>query len=238
MTEVKEEVKEEVRAKIFIVYNSNNLLTKYKICDADLSVYLINGKKITGKLRWYDDYAIKLIMPDGSGSVTIPIHNIVYYECDHKLLDGEQDKIAKVFRGVPKCTNKEKNQLAKYKNDNELIHFYLEDGIEVRGRLKWYVDYLYCIKPENEDSDLHIIKRHILYYKKIESPKPDRSEQGTIKALVKDRGFGFISSGKDDIFFHFSELEDPSGNVEIGQKVKFAIKENPKGKVAINIGIS
>ena len=142
MTEIEEKNKEE-KTKTFIVYNSINLLTKYKIADSNLTLHLTNGKTITGKMRWYDDYAIKIILPDGSGSVTVPIHNIIYYESNHTMLEGEQDKITRVFRGVPKCTNKEKSQLAKYKKNNELIHFYMEDNMEIKGRLKWFVDYLY-----------------------------------------------------------------------------------------------
>ncbi|MEQ8186804.1 MAG: cold shock domain-containing protein [Candidatus Eremiobacterota bacterium] len=238
MTEIEEKTKEEGKAKTFIVYNSINLLTKYKIADSTLILHLTNGKTITGKMRWYDDYAIKIILSDGTGSVTVPIHNIIYYECNHIQLEGEQDKISRVFRGVPKCTNKEISQLTKYKKNNELIHFYMEDNVEIKGRLKWFVDYLYCIEPDNREPDCQIVKRHIVYYKKIEAPKAERTEKGHIKALVKDRGFGFITSGKEDIFFHYSELADKEIEPETGSEVHFGIKETPKGKVAVNIKIS
>ncbi len=237
MTEIEEKNKEE-KTKTFIVYNSINLLTKYKIADSNLTLHLTNGKTITGKMRWYDDYAIKIILPDGSGSVTVPIHNIIYYESNHTMLEGEQDKITRVFRGVPKCTNKEKSQLAKYKKNNELIHFYMEDNMEIKGRLKWFVDYLYCIETDNKEPDYHIVKRHIVYYKKIDAPKIERTETGHIKALVKERGFGFITSGKEDIFFHYSELADKGVEPETGREVHFGIKTTPKGKVAANIKIS
>jgi len=32
--------------------------------------------------------------------------------------------------------------------------------------------------------------------------------QGTIKRLVRDRGFGFISGSRDDVFFHSSSVRD------------------------------
>jgi CspA family cold shock protein len=32
--------------------------------------------------------------------------------------------------------------------------------------------------------------------------------QGTIKRLVRDRGFGFISGARDDVFFHSSAVRD------------------------------
>ena len=43
--------------------------------------------------------------------------------------------------------------------------------------------------------------------------------QGTIKKLVKDRGFGFISmgSGQGDVFFHVSSVEE--GVLELAWEV-------------------
>ena len=32
--------------------------------------------------------------------------------------------------------------------------------------------------------------------------------QGTIKKLVTDRGFGFISGDRGDVFFHFSSMDE------------------------------
>ena len=52
--------------------------------------------------------------------------------------------------------------------------------------------------------------------------------QGTIKKLVKDRGFGFIStnSGKGDVFFHVSAVADGAFDaLQEGQNVEFEIVE-------------
>ena len=61
---------------------------------------------------------------------------------------------------------------------------------------------------------------------------------GTIKKLVSDRGFGFITSddGKD-YFFHRDGLT-PSLDFDRligGEKVSFDIEQNPKGPRAKNI---
>jgi cold shock protein len=48
---------------------------------------------------------------------------------------------------------------------------------------------------------------------------------GTIKKLVQDKGFGFIS-GNDgtDVFFHHSTVADKQfDNLEIGQQVEFTL---------------
>ncbi len=53
--------------------------------------------------------------------------------------------------------------------------------------------------------------------------------QGTIKKLVKDRGFGFISttSGKGDVFFHVSAVADGAFDaLQEGQSVEFEIVED------------
>jgi sRNA-binding regulator protein Hfq len=97
----------------------------------------------------------------------VPIHNIVYYQCEHFLLDGEVDNV-KVFKGRAITTEMEKEQLKKYKRNKELLHFYMKDGSEIKGRLQWYEDYVYAVRPEDGNRDYMITKRQILYYKKIE----------------------------------------------------------------------
>ena len=54
---------------------------------------------------------------------------------------------------------------------------------------------------------------------------------GLIKAVITDRGFGFIGvHGQSDVFFHVSELEegfDPLRN----DKVKFELGQDTRGRV-------
>jgi len=278
--------------KKFYIVGSNSLFTKYKKSDKELTVYLTDGTRLSGKIRYYDDYSIKLVMSDGS--ITVPIHNIVNYECDRFLMENEVDGITfsritedvikaledkintemlktildkdftdkklkkkltklnfsqedidlilnsvvraeKVSRGVPKSSGKEKEQLFKYKHDNELLYFRLEDGFEIKGRLEWFLDHIYCVKSDGEDKLYFITKRHILYYKKLDPPEPERTERGTVKILKSDKGFGFITSQGGDVFFHFSELRDKPEALGPGKKVAFAATESKKGKVAINI---
>jgi CspA family cold shock protein len=62
---------------------------------------------------------------------------------------------------------------------------------------------------------------------------------GTVKKLVSDRGFGFITGddGKD-YFFHRSSLV-PSLDFDRlvgGEKVQFEIERDPKGARASNVG--
>ena len=54
---------------------------------------------------------------------------------------------------------------------------------------------------------------------------------GTIKSLVKDRGFGFIqpNGGSNDVFFHTSSL--PEGTYDSlveGQRVEFDVQPDPR----------
>jgi sRNA-binding regulator protein Hfq len=150
----------------FRIVGSLGLLRKYKLGGKELTVYLTDGKKFTGQLRWYDNYALKIILPDES--ITIPIHNIVQYECEHFLSEGEVEYKGKVSRGIAFPTNREKEQISKYKKNKELLHFYLKDGTEVRGRLQWVLEYVYAVRPDNSNHDFMITKRHIMYYRKIE----------------------------------------------------------------------
>ena len=153
--------------KGFNVHNSRDLLTKYYKGGKELTIYIKGGSKFTGTLKWYDDYAIKIRRADKSGSVTIPIHNILYYQCEHFQLDFEQKQSPRVCRKPPNSTDKEKLQIQRYKDNKELLHIYMEDGTEVKGRIQWYTAPVYSIRPDDEDWDYMIIKRHILYYRKI-----------------------------------------------------------------------
>ena len=49
--------------------------------------------------------------------------------------------------------------------------------------------------------------------------------QGTIKRLVRDRGFGFISGGRDDVFFHSTVVQECRfEELNEGQVVDFEIE--------------
>lgn len=58
---------------------------------------------------------------------------------------------------------------------------------------------------------------------------------GTIKRLT-DKGFGFIASDGDDVFFHLSALVDIQfEELQEGQSVEYEMGEGPKGPRAENV---
>ena len=66
--------------------------------------------------------------------------------------------------------------------------------------------------------------------------------QGTIKKLVSDRGFGFISAASGDIFFHHSVVADNKfEELKEGQSVTYEIVTGPdergrdKGPRAVSV---
>ena len=59
---------------------------------------------------------------------------------------------------------------------------------------------------------------------------------GTIKRLVKDKGFGFIASEGSEYFFHRSSLVDTNwDDLREGESVKFDVEKSPKGPRANNV---
>ncbi|OGG54066.1 MAG: hypothetical protein A3F84_17495 [Candidatus Handelsmanbacteria bacterium RIFCSPLOWO2_12_FULL_64_10] len=72
------------------------------------------------------------------------------------------------------------------------------------------------------------------------SPAPDTPlARGTVKRIVRDRGFGFIRStdGKE-VFFHRSALVGLDiGRLSEGQKVEFVLEESPKGPRASKVRV-
>lgn len=59
--------------------------------------------------------------------------------------------------------------------------------------------------------------------------------QGTIKRVVRDRGFGFIRSAEGrEIFFHRSSLQDLNfETLKEGDAVEFDVEDGPKGPRAV-----
>ena len=61
---------------------------------------------------------------------------------------------------------------------------------------------------------------------------------GTIKTLVSDRGFGFISSEGEakDLFFHSKDLVGVMfDQLKVGDVLNFEVTDGPKGPAATNV---
>lgn len=62
--------------------------------------------------------------------------------------------------------------------------------------------------------------------------------QGTIKKLVSDKGFGFISGEGQEVFFHSSALQGVRfDDLREGQKVTFTLGQGPKGPRAEDVTV-
>jgi CspA family cold shock protein len=61
--------------------------------------------------------------------------------------------------------------------------------------------------------------------------------QGTIKRVVRDRGFGFIrSTDGQEVFFHRSGLQQMDfDGLKGGETVEFEVEQAEKGPRAINV---
>jgi CspA family cold shock protein len=61
--------------------------------------------------------------------------------------------------------------------------------------------------------------------------------QGTIKRVVRDRGFGFIrSSDGQEVFFHRSSLQQMDfDGLKEGDTVEFEVERGEKGSRATNV---
>jgi CspA family cold shock protein len=64
-------------------------------------------------------------------------------------------------------------------------------------------------------------------------------ENGTIKKLIRNRGFGFINSADGgEIFFHRNSLVDADFDaLNEDQNVEYEIEKTPKGPSAINVRV-
>ena len=63
--------------------------------------------------------------------------------------------------------------------------------------------------------------------------------QGTIKKLVSDRGFGFISQEQGgDIFFHCTAVVGVSfEDLRVGQPVEYQVEQGKRGLQAVGVKV-
>lgn len=61
-------------------------------------------------------------------------------------------------------------------------------------------------------------------------------EKGTVKTLMSEKGYGFISrDGQEkDLFFHVNQTQDFDG-LHVGDEVVFDVEQGPKGLNAVNV---
>ena len=60
--------------------------------------------------------------------------------------------------------------------------------------------------------------------------------EGKIKKVVAEKGFGFIATGSDDLFFHHSELRGVQiEQLAEGQPVIYEVGEGKKGPCAVAV---
>ena len=61
---------------------------------------------------------------------------------------------------------------------------------------------------------------------------------GKIKKVIPEKGFGFISGGGDDLFFHHSELRGITiEELSEGQAVKYELGQGKKGPCAVSVQV-
>jgi CspA family cold shock protein len=67
----------------------------------------------------------------------------------------------------------------------------------------------------------------------------EASVYGTIKKIIKDKGFGFIiaDDGGDEVFFHRSRLAPKTvfEDLREGNEVQFEVRSGEKGRQAFNL---
>lgn len=62
--------------------------------------------------------------------------------------------------------------------------------------------------------------------------------QGTIKKLVTEKGFGFISTDRGELFFHHSAVQGTQfESLREGQEVEFSEGRGPKGPRAESVSV-
>ncbi len=59
--------------------------------------------------------------------------------------------------------------------------------------------------------------------------------QGTIKKIISEKGFGFIGTSRDDLFFHRNSVEGAFEDLREGDTVEYTEGQGQKGPCAENV---
>ena len=60
--------------------------------------------------------------------------------------------------------------------------------------------------------------------------------QGKVKKVIAEKGFGFIQTDRDDLFFHHSALKGVTiEELREGQAVEYEAGKGPKGPCATSV---
>src|SRR3984885_8063930 len=80
------------------------------------------------------------------------------------------------------------------------------------------------------------LERNLIISPWASAPKEIRMPSGTIKRLVRDRGFGFIrDDGGQEWFFHRSSVQGSFDQLNEGQRGSFDEEPSAKGPRAGNV---
>jgi CspA family cold shock protein len=63
--------------------------------------------------------------------------------------------------------------------------------------------------------------------------------QGKIKKIVTDKGYGFVSGDRGDVFFHCSSVVGAQfEQLQEGQSVEYQVEEDKRGPRATSVQVS
>jgi cold shock protein len=95
-----------------------------------------------------------------------------------------------------------------------------------------------CFKPRRRRGPLYIRPRSLKLKPRGFAARED-AVFGTIKKIIKDKGFGFIipDDGGDEVFFHRSRLAPKVyfEDLREGNEVQFEVRPGEKGPQAFNL---
>lgn len=136
---------------------------------------------------------------------------------------------------------------ARKQPDNHNIHYSLGLAQEATGQLREaHASYTRAVKYRKSNYNLEFKEAEEALQRTTEmlatSPTPDLAEtsknnEGVIESYNESRGFGFINSQSDRIFFHVSAFASQR-KIRPGLRVTFISEPSPKGLRAVHVELA
>jgi cold shock CspA family protein len=160
----------------------------------------------------------------------IKIHKLYKYHMLMLFKYRVKDELEPPLTSKKKIEDYCKDIIEVLNDENDSKRIFLECSKEIKDEI--------VIKSQNQDK--YLLPRLRAFTESLRKGLTYIPPTGKIVNFNKLRGFGFIAigNGKEDLFFHFSEVNNrDSTNIEVGQIVTYETQKTSKGDTAVNISV-
>jgi len=146
-------------------FNELKLLQMLQDKNIPIEGMLINGMKINGKIKWFTQSTVGLLLDDGRDIILNRLI-LIYYSQPKEYSLSRKD-----FDEIPKPTtiNNETTELRRLKDEKAILLFHLKNGIDITGKIDWSDYLIYHVISPDDEKEYSIPKSSVLYIEEVKA---------------------------------------------------------------------